>query len=464
MQNCIANIIKKHGSWLSVSAVTLLIAAVFYYMNAMTPLYADDYCYSVSFATLERIESASQIPGSMLNHYYTTNGRILLHTLAQLFLLWGKDCFNVLNTVAFLLLLFVIYYHVYGSWRPVSAGKLAVIAMLLFVSVPAFGQSYLWVTGASNYLYGILLVLLALLPWRKQANGSRAMGVPMEILAALGGLVLGFLAGWTNENTAVAMVAMMLAFLLFYRCRGIRIHGWNFTALAGAVAGCACMLLAPGNAARLETVGEEGGLVTWILRAVNYTYSLFTYLHVLVLLFALLLCLYILQNRQKIETITAKNLLTLAAPSALAWIYFLGFLGAVYSMVAAPGFPPRAWSGPTVLALIMVGNLSTAVDLSGRDWKVVKTGVVLFLLVFSLCTFENAQYELENILSASEQRQQLLETAKQEGRTSVAIPAIRTHGSPYSCFTIYDDIQSDSSYWLNEAIARYYGFEEITRS
>jgi len=229
--------------------------------------------------------------------------------------------------------------------------------------------------------------------------------------------------------------------------------------------GCVCMLMAPGNAARMETMGGESGLVTWILRAVNYTYSLFTYLHVLVLLFALLLCLYIIQSRRRLpEKPSLKSLLEVAAPSALTWIYFLGFLGSVYSMVAAPGFAPRVWSGPTVLALIMVGNLSTATDLSGRDMKIVKTGFALFLLVFSLCTFETAQYELEGVRTASDQRERLLEAAQREGRTSVSIPAIRTHGNPYSCFTIYDDIDSDGGHWLNEAIARYYGFEEVTKS
>ena len=187
--------IKKYGSWLGIVLVTLVIGALFYYMNVLTPLYADDYCYSVSFETLQRIESVAQIPESQLNHYYTTNGRILLHALAQLFLLLGKDCFNVVNTVAFLLLLYLMYFHIYGTYRRFSAGKLAVIAGLLFVSVPAFGQSYLWITGASNYLYGILLVLLALLPYRKQAEGSRSMGWPMEILTSVGGLLLGFLAG-----------------------------------------------------------------------------------------------------------------------------------------------------------------------------------------------------------------------------------------------------------------------------
>lgn len=71
--------------------VTLLITGIlFYIMNIYTPLFADDYDYSFSFASGERITSVMQIPNSQREHYFRVNGRFTTHTIAQLFLLFGK--------------------------------------------------------------------------------------------------------------------------------------------------------------------------------------------------------------------------------------------------------------------------------------------------------------------------------------------------------------------------------------
>lgn len=85
--------------------------------------------------------------------------------------------------------------------------------MLVFLSCPAFGQSFLWSTGAANYLYGILIILCFLIPYRIQIKcKSKRYPMPLEITFAIIYLFLGIIAGWTNENTSVAMIAMIIGY------------------------------------------------------------------------------------------------------------------------------------------------------------------------------------------------------------------------------------------------------------
>lgn len=97
--------------------VTLLIGGLFYALNFYTPLFADDYSYSFSFMTGERIESASQIIDSQIGHYQCMNGRSITHFLAQMFLLAGDQAFIFFNTFFFLILMALIYLHACGSLR-----------------------------------------------------------------------------------------------------------------------------------------------------------------------------------------------------------------------------------------------------------------------------------------------------------------------------------------------------------
>ena len=82
---------------IAVLLITLLIGFLFYALNYYMPLFADDYSYSFSFSTGERIESISQIVDSQIGHYQNINGRSITHSLAQVFLLAGDDVFNFTN-------------------------------------------------------------------------------------------------------------------------------------------------------------------------------------------------------------------------------------------------------------------------------------------------------------------------------------------------------------------------------
>ena len=153
--------LKKETIFTLLSAFVLILI-----YNIFTPMYADDFSYSYSFADGSKITSVLDIFPSMYAHYYSMNGRLITHFLSQLFLLLGKNVFNIINTFAFLVLGIIIYTHVYGSMEDIKNKQLAVIYIFLFLFIPDFGQSILWLDGCSNYLYGTIIALAFLIPFR----------------------------------------------------------------------------------------------------------------------------------------------------------------------------------------------------------------------------------------------------------------------------------------------------------
>ena len=73
--------------------ILLAIFAQMLVLNAHTPLMMDDYDYSFSWSTGERIDGIADVLASQAAHYRLWGGRSVVHALAQLFLWLGKPVF-----------------------------------------------------------------------------------------------------------------------------------------------------------------------------------------------------------------------------------------------------------------------------------------------------------------------------------------------------------------------------------
>lgn len=126
--------------------ICFILLAVFLFMallSFLTPMIADDYSYSFSFADYRRIESVGDIVESMAAHRETINGRIIAHSMVQLFLLLPKAVFNTVNGLAAALFVFLIsLYSDFGLERK-NAFVLAIAVLALWYFVPQFGEVFL---------------------------------------------------------------------------------------------------------------------------------------------------------------------------------------------------------------------------------------------------------------------------------------------------------------------------------
>ncbi len=421
-------------------------AALFFALCRLTPYYADDYSYMFNFVTKERISSLGDIVQSMGIHYLKVNGRIPIHALDHVFLWMDKGVFDVIHTLSFLLLGWLTYRLSAGNGKdrlwiwPVSLA-------LLFLLTPDFGQSFLWITGSANYLFGILPVLAYLIFCTVPGKTRRWYIAPLAFL-------FGVIAGWTNENTGAALCFGAAVCLLRDHLRERRVLPHRIAGLAGCICGLGMLLLAPGEHVRLDSSGGTGTIAALILRAGKISLDYFRFLGIPLMATAVLVVLChrrMTDEKERREALFLPALLTVLS------------LVSAFSMAAAPYFPARTWSGPTVFIIAaLMSALRAAADKGLFDIdRIWKTGaaVVLCIAVAVACFFAfgtvsdlHDQYKARDELA----RRQLMLYSSQ----SLELPAISSD-SRYSCFDVSPDLTGDPDNWLNVAMARYYGAKAV---
>lgn len=427
------------------------IAGAFYALNVLTCLYADDFSYTYTFAVTEgkyRISNLYELFLSQRNHYLVMNGRTVVHTLAQLFLMWGKPVFNVLNTVAFVALGVLIYRHgstKSGEFRP---AVLFCVFGLLWVVTPAFGESFLWLVGSCNYLFGILLILVALLPvTRALDEGFAAMSGRKTALY----FILCVLAGWTNENNSVALAVIFLCCVVWLLATKQKVPTWVWIGLAGSVIGCLLLLLSPGEATRLANSGGFGGLGTWVRRFLSISARLAAYLGGLL---ALIVIVFVKGLRDKRPV---RGLLK-------AGIFFLAGLASTYSMILSPQFPTRTWSGPVVFFLIALAALwHWATPEPNKTHRGLTVAVSLLAVAAVAVTYVRAVQDLNTTRLAFAQREAYIAQEKAQGHRDVVLTPLYGH-TKYNCYNDSGDLDADNTQWPNTAYAMYYELDTVSKA
>lgn len=436
------------------AAIAAVCAAFFYALNLQTAMIADDFTYCFVFGEPgRRVESLGDLFISMRSHYNTMNGRLVLHFLTQLFLLWGKPVFNVVNTIGYLLFTGLLYWHCKGTGahNPVLY---AGVHLLVCFFMPVYGQTMLWLDGSANYMWGSILRLAMLLPLRlyMQRGVSRSGSWGWLALS----IPAGVIAGWTNENAAAALLVMLVLFLIYGRFFGLKTPRWAVGALGGAVAGFLVMLSAPGNRVRVE---NNYGDLKLTLQALwdGFTVCnrrLFYYVLPVLALFAG--CL-ILLHFFGVEEKRARRRRVL-----IAVIYLAGAVAGVYAMLAVPYFPGRAMFGSVACALIAVGTVCAGIRF---DKKLPQAACGMLLAGCVLCAagmYAGTYARDRQAYRAIQVREAYILQEKAAGNYDLILPAVRVQGDAYSPYYGLADIEPNPQHWANTAKAQYYGLNSIT--
>lgn len=451
----VKRLVKKYGKPICCVFILLVTGIILYVFNASTPLALDDYNYSMSFATGDSIKGLSDIFISLRSHYHTINGRLITHFLAHFFLYCGKGIFNIINTLAFLLLGILIYRYSGFKRGKECLPWLAAVYVLLYLVVPAFGESFLWVTGAANYLYSLLIALLCLMPYRKQLNSTVFKRSWAQYVYIIPNMVLGFIAGATNENTSVAIICLMVLVIADSLVKKEKNIAWMFSGPIGAIVGLLSIITAPGTKNRLETSGGIGGISAMIRRGVFISLDAAQYLPILLVVF--IVVFLVLQKQSKSNKF--KDTLTKLVPSA---IFSITALASIYSMVASPQFPVRVWTAPIVLLLIAIGCMLS--EISADKAQRIRVGVVVAVL--AVCVMGSSvqvYYSLKNTKTAFIQREQCIYEQIEKGERDLVVENVLGY-SKFSVYGAYGDLSTEPDVWPNTVLARYYGVDTITRA
>jgi len=451
----------------------VIFAGFFFVRTTLLPLSHDDYAYafiwdgehggnleqmqfgSEEVETRQRVESLNDIYQSMESHYFTWGGRIFAHGLAQLFIWLGKPIFDVANTIIFIFLVLTII-NLSNTWLKISRQALVWIFLSLFLFSAASLMSLFWLTGACNYMWMSFFQLFFLTPYVKALRSGEAGNSILNFLLMI---LLGLAAGWSNEAGALATVCLTIFLVIMCKAREV-FRVWMVAGLAALMIGCAFMILAPGNFARLEFAHPNFHYTTAIF---------FEHLHgfgrVVAADFIALFPMFIYFLRRKNTGLNIPEILMLAFTAA-------GLLVPT-AMLFSPEFNLRV-SVPS-LAFILVASTSAILELERQHLKfrlnlpkkiarVISVGLTAALLSY----FVTFIYVDISIFNAARRQVRHIERSAYLDPIPMPIMPIRhrfeeIHGDrsavPY--MKHFAGVIENPNFCLNLLVAQYYGVRHV---
>ena len=234
-------------------------------LNHWMPIHRDDYDYAMVWKTGAHLASLSDVAVSGVQHYLLHGGRTVTVFCLQLFLWLGKTAFDIANALMFLALVVLVTMHARRTltfWH--APGLFAAAGLLLWLSLPHFGEVAVWKSGSTVYLWSAVPALLFLLPYNLTLKNAATETSGRRTWAILPMFLLGILAGWSIENLAVTVVVTAFGSALYLRKRHGFLPAWMIAGAFGALLGLVGLVSAPGNYVRYDVQGADKGILAHI--------------------------------------------------------------------------------------------------------------------------------------------------------------------------------------------------------
>ena len=380
----------------------------------------------------------------MTGHYYIMNGRIFSHSLAQFFTLLPQLLFDILNSFVFIILGYIVFRISTISTKKASAFILAVTYMSLFIGLPSFGQTALWMVGSFNYLWTTTIMFLFLFTFvsylYKETSSLSKWYLSLIFVA------VGFLAGSCNENASAATILCAILLTIYTAYKKLKIHPWMILSILSGLIGWYLMVSAPANSRRSASVSTEGfNLMLLKDRFVGCVEILQGQSGKL--LFVIIL-LFVFGIYYKIEE---KRFM-------LALIFFLSGLASNFAMSFSPMYPSRAYTF-TEVALVLSGLI--LLFSFNIEWlSIGKLIILTYLCVQFTFALVQASDVLLTVKVWHSDRASYIEDNVEKGNKDIETYAIKS-SSRYSVFYAIKDLTSMPNYWTNNEFAKYHNLNSI---
>lgn len=423
-------------------------------LNRLYPLFADDWSYSFIYNDKDiRVSSLSDIFESQYNHYFVWGGRSIVHAIDQLLLMMDFSIICLLNSLVFVAFIYILY-KIANRDNKINPFVFVLFSLLVWFSQPAFFEAVVWKTGSVNYLWGGAIVFSLMYPYYVYYRSTKFSDNFLKVVLFF---FWGVVAGWTNENLAIALVFFIVLILFISHSRKIKIPKWAIAGLVGVLIGSAFLFLAPGNYIRFEAIKStyEWYDITifkalWIGEKNVFRYF-FHYIMPLLGIYVLLLCIYnrYPKNAESIKTNVQSSILFIIT----------GFI-ALGAMVVSLLYPERSLFGVIVLFLIPIGIIYANIDFAQAYYRYLNTGVMVIFLILFLNGYYKAVWDLYRVNTVFAERELYIHEQKNKGIDSVvftkAIPVIDQ--KKY----FIGDLTNDPNGSINKAYARFHGLKSVS--
>lgn len=245
--------IKKN--W-PVVLLLLAIAGCIFVLNIATLYSPDDYSYANVLGGDDlKITSISEVIQDAKYLYTNWTGRIIPHLLIGFFMTTNTFVLKILNTILFILLLFLMTKFINRKTSYLSL----VVAFGFLVYGKMFGEKFAWISGSLNYLWTSVALIAYLYAIYGYFVENRDLKLWQKIVIAISGFLIAF----SHEVMAfvggsfLGMLFLVNIKRLWKKSKSDVVFLVSCILLFGI--GAILTIIAPGNVARSTLDIKEGG-------------------------------------------------------------------------------------------------------------------------------------------------------------------------------------------------------------
>ena len=439
-------------------------------LNFMTPLYNEDY-----FATfvwpmgvpnlgelpenVSRVSSVSDCLEGLKTYYFTGGGRVPGAIIGSFFANINKIIFDILNAFIFVSLIVVIYWlsHKGKATLDFDYSWLIGIFFALWTFNGPFVDTYLWMSGATDYLWMVVVVLIFLLPYVRDYYSPGSNGT-MGKRMTWGMFLVGLVAGCSHETT-VCWIILLLLYWLYLCKRENMLQSWKVTGFIGFCIGYACLIFAPGNFTRL---GETQYYITLEGRLFEFS---------IIFLFQFLLWYFIIKFL-RVQNIV-NDVSCVISHLRLARAFLIVSVGTTFSNILLPvsGWRPSFLS--LVFLIITFSVLYTAhkeghIDIVPAKPRLLLKSVGYVYLILSIMCCIHASFNIWQYWNHAKDYINIERKLHPDEIVVLSRPVSRSFEKTFiwNCLTMYRVIfppvgSEDENDRINRIVARYYGVKGI---
>ena len=411
--------------------------------NVLTPLMSDDFLFNPG-STYTFIDLLKE----EYNNYMTWNGRFVVQFIMHVFLLFPKGLFNILNSVCFILLTFLIYWNITGR-KAFDYVTYILISLMLWQFAVSFDQTVLWLSGACNYLWGIVIILGFVTFFRYKTEHTDT--IRHGKLLAIGVFFFGILAGWCNENTSGGGLLLILFFIMNYYFKNKSVKIWMITGSIGMFVGLLFMITAPGNAVRgalNKTEESHEGILGFVGRFLKINAAVEQHLFPMLMIIIFLAAFFILKRR------AFKDILV---PSVFVFVS----LATSYVLIFTPQPMARAYFGAGIFMTIAFVQMITLIPKEDICLNTIKYGGIIVFLIYMFFSYCENGANLVRILREVNEREEYILEQVEKGNRDLVVPKLRPEFESKYSFMYMNDVDEDVDYWGNRIYKVYYGLDNI---
>jgi hypothetical protein len=174
--------------------------------------------------------------------------------LAIIFLAFPPLVYALINTIMSVLYFFFISYFSFEGKPNISHIHISIAIALSYACVilfmPVTGEIFFLRNTATNYLWAMNVIFIFILPYFMFHNRNGSARHPIIMIPVM--LIIGFLAGMTNENTGIAVFLGIGIYILYAITHKKRLPIWSVTGFLGLSLGILYLLLSPSTQIRIR--------------------------------------------------------------------------------------------------------------------------------------------------------------------------------------------------------------------